>query len=163
MKNSSNNRGFAFIDYYNHACAEYSRQKMMNPKFKLDNNAPTVSWADPKNADSSPASQVFQIHYFTIIIFFVSRLSQTKMNSLCTIIWHGYWLGYWYPTSWLLILTQMKYTNILNPKLIWYACISPLWTRKNNSVKWYACSSMNSRDHRNAQNSHDHVKENSLQ
>lgn len=58
MKNTSNNRGFAFIDYYNHACAEYSRQKMMNPKFKLDDNAPTVSWADPKNADSSAASQV---------------------------------------------------------------------------------------------------------
>lgn len=59
MKNTSNNRGFAFIDYYNHACAEYSRQKMMNPKFKLDDNAPTVSWADPKNADSSAASQVW--------------------------------------------------------------------------------------------------------
>ncbi|KAM7522594.1 hypothetical protein LguiA_012496 [Lonicera macranthoides] len=62
MKNSSNNRGFAFIDYYNHACAEYSRQKMMNPKFKLDNHAPTVSWADPKNADSSPASQVKSVY-----------------------------------------------------------------------------------------------------
>ena len=30
----------------------------MNPKFKLGDNAPTVSWADPKNADSSAASQV---------------------------------------------------------------------------------------------------------
>lgn len=58
MKNTSNNRGFAFIDYHNHACAEYSRQKMMNPKFKLDKNAPTVSWADPKNSDSSASSQV---------------------------------------------------------------------------------------------------------
>lgn len=58
LKNTNNNRGFAFIDYYNHACAEYSRQKMMNPKFKLGDNAPTVSWADPKNADSSAASQV---------------------------------------------------------------------------------------------------------
>ena len=59
MKNTSNNRGFAFIDYHNHACAEYSRQKMMNPKFKLADNAPTVSWADPKNAESSAASQVY--------------------------------------------------------------------------------------------------------
>lgn len=58
MKNTSNNRGFAFVDYYNHACADYSRQKMVDPKFKLDNNAPTVSWADPKNAESSAASQV---------------------------------------------------------------------------------------------------------
>lgn len=59
MKNSSNNRGFAFIEYHNHACAEYSRQKMMNPNFKLGSNAPTVSWADPRSADSSAASQVF--------------------------------------------------------------------------------------------------------
>ncbi|KAI4334229.1 hypothetical protein L6164_018945 [Bauhinia variegata] len=62
MKNTNNNRGFAFIDYYNHACAEYSRQKMMNPKFKLGDNAPTVSWADPKNADSSAASQVKAVY-----------------------------------------------------------------------------------------------------
>ncbi|TKY67062.1 RNA-binding protein 46 [Spatholobus suberectus] len=62
MKNTKNNRGFAFIDYYNHACAEYSRQKMMSPTFKLDDNAPTVSWADPKNADSSAASQVKAVY-----------------------------------------------------------------------------------------------------
>ncbi|XP_031404780.1 heterogeneous nuclear ribonucleoprotein Q-like [Punica granatum] len=61
LKNTSNNRGFAFIDYYNNACAEYSRQKMMNPSFKLDNNSPTVSWADPRNADSS-ASQVKAVY-----------------------------------------------------------------------------------------------------
>ncbi|XP_068656312.1 heterogeneous nuclear ribonucleoprotein Q-like [Aristolochia californica] len=61
-QNSIRNRGFAFIEYYNHACAEYSRQKMSNPKFKLDNNAPTVSWADPKSADSSPASQVKAVY-----------------------------------------------------------------------------------------------------
>ncbi|KAH9674570.1 hypothetical protein KPL70_018504 [Citrus sinensis] len=57
-QNANQNRGFAFIEYYNHACAEYSRQKMSNPKFKLDDNAPTVSWADPRNAESSAASQV---------------------------------------------------------------------------------------------------------
>lgn len=62
LKNTSNNRGFAFIDYHNHACAEYSRQKMMNPKFKLDKNAPTVSWADPKNSDSSASSQVKAVY-----------------------------------------------------------------------------------------------------
>ncbi|KAE8720806.1 hypothetical protein F3Y22_tig00018093pilonHSYRG00018 [Hibiscus syriacus] len=58
IKNSSNNRGFAFVEYYNNACAEYSRQKMMNPEFRLGDNAPTVSWADPKNSESSAASQV---------------------------------------------------------------------------------------------------------
>lgn len=61
-QNSSRNRGFAFIEYYNHACAEYSRQKMSNPKFKLDTNAPTVSWADPKNMESSSSSQVKAVY-----------------------------------------------------------------------------------------------------
>ncbi|XP_065866153.1 heterogeneous nuclear ribonucleoprotein Q-like isoform X2 [Euphorbia lathyris] len=59
---TNNNRGFAFIDYYNNACAEYSRQKMMNPKFKLGDNAPTVSWADSKTGDSSASSQVKTIY-----------------------------------------------------------------------------------------------------
>ncbi|KAL6145569.1 hypothetical protein ACLB2K_056255 [Fragaria x ananassa] len=61
-QNSSRNRGFAFIEYYNHACADYSRQKMSTSKFKLDTNAPTVSWADPKNAESSASSQVKAVY-----------------------------------------------------------------------------------------------------
>ncbi|KAJ6406686.1 hypothetical protein OIU84_010237 [Salix udensis] len=62
-QNPSRNRGFAFIEYYNHACAEYSRKMMSNPEFKLDDNAPTVSWADPKNAgSSSAASQVKAVY-----------------------------------------------------------------------------------------------------
>lgn len=59
-QNSNRNRGFAFIEYYNHACAEYSRKKMSIPKFKLDSNAPTVSWADPKSGDSS--SQIKSVY-----------------------------------------------------------------------------------------------------
>lgn len=64
--NPSRNRGFVFIEYYNHACAEYSRQKMLKPTFTLDNNAPTVSWADPRNAESSAATQVFyfMLHFW---------------------------------------------------------------------------------------------------
>ncbi|KAJ6729649.1 hypothetical protein OIU85_020547 [Salix viminalis] len=52
------NRGFAFILYYNNACADYSRQKMLNANFKLDGHTPTVSWADPKGTppDHSPAA-----------------------------------------------------------------------------------------------------------
>ncbi|XP_076910252.1 heterogeneous nuclear ribonucleoprotein Q-like [Bidens hawaiensis] len=61
-QNSRRNRGFAFIDYYNHACAEYSRQKMSKPEFKLDDNAPTVSWADPKNTEASASSQVKAVY-----------------------------------------------------------------------------------------------------
>ncbi|KAJ6723156.1 hypothetical protein OIU74_007697 [Salix koriyanagi] len=56
------NRGFAFILYYNNACADYSRQKMLNANFKLDGHAPTVSWADPKGTppdhSAAAASQV---------------------------------------------------------------------------------------------------------
>ncbi|KAI4355298.1 hypothetical protein L6164_004086 [Bauhinia variegata] len=53
------NRGFAFVLYYNNACADYSRQKMLSPNFKLDGNTPTVTWADPKNSpDHSASSQV---------------------------------------------------------------------------------------------------------
>ncbi|WOK99167.1 heterogeneous nuclear ribonucleoprotein R [Canna indica] len=61
-QNSSRNRGYAFIEYYNHACAEYSRNKMSSPKFKLDTNAPTVSWADPRTGDASASSQVKAIY-----------------------------------------------------------------------------------------------------
>lgn len=65
--NANRNRGFAFVLYYNNACADYSRQKMASANFKLDGNNPTVTWADPKSTpDHSAASQVilfFQIHF----------------------------------------------------------------------------------------------------
>ncbi|KAA8520793.1 hypothetical protein F0562_014935 [Nyssa sinensis] len=58
-QNPSRNRGFAFVEYYNNACADYSRQKMSSANFKLDGNTPTVSWADPKSTpDHSAAAQV---------------------------------------------------------------------------------------------------------
>ncbi|KAL5572194.1 hypothetical protein UlMin_021791 [Ulmus minor] len=58
-QNPSRNRGFAFVLYYNNACADYSRQKMSSSNFKLDGNNPTVTWADPKSTpDHSAAAQV---------------------------------------------------------------------------------------------------------
>ncbi|KAK6919912.1 RNA recognition motif domain, partial [Dillenia turbinata] len=59
-QNSSRNRGFAFIEYYNNACADYARQKMLAASFKLDDNTPTVTWADPKISPdhSAAAAQV---------------------------------------------------------------------------------------------------------
>ncbi|BBG97700.1 RNA-binding family protein with RRM/RBD/RNP motifs, partial [Prunus dulcis] len=58
-QNPSRNRGFAFVLYYNNACADYSRQKMSNSNFRLDGNSPTVTWADPKStSDHSAAAQV---------------------------------------------------------------------------------------------------------
>nr|VDD27716.1 unnamed protein product [Brassica oleracea] len=58
--NSTRNRGFAFVLYYNNACADYSRQKMIDSNFKLEGNAPTVTWADPKSSpeNSAAAAQV---------------------------------------------------------------------------------------------------------
>ncbi|XP_043722256.1 heterogeneous nuclear ribonucleoprotein Q-like [Telopea speciosissima] len=77
-QNSSRNRGFAFIEYYNHACAEYSRQKMSNSKFKLDNNVPTVSWADPKNAESASSSQVKAVYVKNL----PKNVTQDKLREL---------------------------------------------------------------------------------
>ncbi|CAH8362606.1 unnamed protein product [Eruca vesicaria subsp. sativa] len=58
-QNIGRNRGYAFIEYYNHACAEYSKQKMSDPSFQLDDNAPTVSWAESRSGGGdSSASQV---------------------------------------------------------------------------------------------------------
>ncbi|KAF0890101.1 hypothetical protein E2562_037671 [Oryza meyeriana var. granulata] len=62
VSSTNRNRGYGFVEYYNHGCAEYARQKMSSPKFKLDSNAPTVSWADPKNNDSASTSQVKSVY-----------------------------------------------------------------------------------------------------
>lgn len=58
-KNPGKNRGFAFVEYYNHACAEHARRVMSKPNFRLGSNAPTISWADPRGgADTTSMSQV---------------------------------------------------------------------------------------------------------
>lgn len=57
--NPGRNRGFVFVEFYNHSCAEYARAKMTNGKFRIDGSTPTITWADPKNvAEASAASQV---------------------------------------------------------------------------------------------------------
>ncbi|KAH9619300.1 hypothetical protein KSS87_022260 [Heliosperma pusillum] len=57
--NPGRNRGFAFLEYHNKACADYARLKMSSNNFKLDENVPTVTWAEPKNEpESAAASQV---------------------------------------------------------------------------------------------------------
>ncbi|XP_049345576.1 heterogeneous nuclear ribonucleoprotein Q [Solanum verrucosum] len=59
-QNPARNRGFSFVEYYNNACADYSRRKMVSTNFKLEGNSPTVTWADPKITPdhSSAAAQV---------------------------------------------------------------------------------------------------------
>nr|CAB3489021.1 unnamed protein product [Digitaria exilis] len=60
---SDRHKGYGFIEYYNQACAEYARQKMSTPEFKLDKNAPTVNWADPKNSgESATTAQVKSLY-----------------------------------------------------------------------------------------------------
>ncbi|KAL4183081.1 hypothetical protein AMTRI_Chr11g96390 [Amborella trichopoda] len=56
--------------YYNAACAEYEQHKP-NPKFKLNNSAPTVSWENQDNPTASARlilgnnfRQVFYIHNY---------------------------------------------------------------------------------------------------
>ncbi|XP_062191779.1 heterogeneous nuclear ribonucleoprotein Q [Phragmites australis] len=60
----SRNRGFLFVEYYNHACADYARQKLSSPNFKVDGSQLTVSWAEPKGSTdpSSAAAQVKTIY-----------------------------------------------------------------------------------------------------
>ncbi|CAM8945337.1 unnamed protein product [Rhodiola kirilowii] len=60
-QNPSRNRGFAFVEYYNNACADYSRKKMSSGSFKLDGNTPTVTWADPKNTPNSSSAAAAQV------------------------------------------------------------------------------------------------------
>ncbi|PWA64795.1 RNA-binding (RRM/RBD/RNP motifs) family protein [Artemisia annua] len=60
-QNPQRNRGFAFVEYYNNACADYSRQKLASSSFKLDGNPPTVTWADPKITPDSSSAAAAQV------------------------------------------------------------------------------------------------------
>lgn len=58
-QNNDRNRGFAFVEYYNNACAENARRKLSMPGFKLGTNPPTINWADTRGStDSAAMSQV---------------------------------------------------------------------------------------------------------
>uniref|UniRef100_A0A0E0B7Y0 RRM domain-containing protein n=1 Tax=Oryza glumipatula TaxID=40148 RepID=A0A0E0B7Y0_9ORYZ len=56
LHDPSRNRGFLFVEYYNHACADYAKQKLSAPNFKVDGSQLTVSWAEPKGSSSSDSS-----------------------------------------------------------------------------------------------------------
>lgn len=79
-QNPSRNRGFAFVEYYNNACADYSRQKLASASFKLDGNPPTVTWADPKitpdhtaNAQVIKTSSVLDIYMWNNHVFYYGQ------------------------------------------------------------------------------------------
>ncbi|GLJ31291.1 hypothetical protein SUGI_0627750 [Cryptomeria japonica] len=52
-KDSTRNRGFAFVEYYNKACAEKAMKNMLSSKFKLDDKVITVKWASHQRTSST--------------------------------------------------------------------------------------------------------------
>jgi hypothetical protein len=58
------------VEYYNHACADYSLKKLSKPDFKLDTNSPTISWADPRGT-TEPGTKSQVVWCISIFFFFV--------------------------------------------------------------------------------------------
>jgi heterogeneous nuclear ribonucleoprotein R len=64
------NRGFLFVEYYNHACADYGRQNLSSSNFKVYGSQLTVRWAEPKGlTDASCAASQVQSPSMTNFIF----------------------------------------------------------------------------------------------
>lgn len=57
------NRGFAFVEYYNHACSEQARRNLSKPQFRLGSNQPTISWADPRPEPDAAAMSTVKVVY----------------------------------------------------------------------------------------------------
>mmetsp|Transcript_32124 Transcript_32124/g.76363 ORF Transcript_32124/g.76363 Transcript_32124/m.76363 type:complete len:615 (+) Transcript_32124:105-1949(+) len=53
---SNLNRGFAFVEFYNHAAAEAGRRALSPPGFVLKGRNLTVTWAEPRKDQSSALS-----------------------------------------------------------------------------------------------------------
>ena len=74
---------------------------MSNPQFKLDKNAPTVSWADPKNAESSAASQVF--YFIPSFGYFLNKMIRKMVfhliKYLLEVFLSSYFLLHWIPCT----------------------------------------------------------------
>ncbi|MCO5602848.1 hypothetical protein L7F22_056987 [Adiantum nelumboides] len=62
-QNNDRNRGFAFVEYYNHACAENARRKLSMPGYKLGTNPPTINWADSRGTSDSVAMSQVKVVY----------------------------------------------------------------------------------------------------
>eukprot|EP00252_Welwitschia_mirabilis_P003252 TRINITY_DN13342_c0_g3_i1.p1 TRINITY_DN13342_c0_g3~~TRINITY_DN13342_c0_g3_i1.p1 ORF type:complete len:497 (+),score=157.68 TRINITY_DN13342_c0_g3_i1:312-1802(+) len=58
-KDSSRNRGFAFVEYYNKGCAEKAMKNMTQSKFKLDDKLITVKWASAQRTSSEEVKSVY--------------------------------------------------------------------------------------------------------
>uniref|UniRef100_A0A0D6R040 RRM domain-containing protein n=1 Tax=Araucaria cunninghamii TaxID=56994 RepID=A0A0D6R040_ARACU len=58
-KDSTRNRGFAFVEYYNKACAEKAMKNMVRSKFKLDDKVITVKWASSQRSSTEEVKSVY--------------------------------------------------------------------------------------------------------
>lgn len=63
LQNSNRNRGFAFVEYHNHACADKARRNLSLPGFKLGGNTPTISWAEPRGGSDNPTMSQVKVVY----------------------------------------------------------------------------------------------------
>lgn len=58
-KDSTRNRGFAFVEYYNKGCAEKAMKNMTHSKFKLDDKVITVKWATSQRSSSEEVKSIY--------------------------------------------------------------------------------------------------------
>jgi len=55
------NRGFCFLEFYNHACAQAAKAALSPPNFQLGNKPLTITFAEPRRADTANDDQTQQI------------------------------------------------------------------------------------------------------
>lgn len=58
-KDTTRNRGFAFVEYYNKGCAEKAMKNMTHSKFQLDDKLITVKWATSQRSSSDEVKSVY--------------------------------------------------------------------------------------------------------
>lgn len=51
-KETNQNRGFGFVEFYNHAAAEAARRRLSRPDFRIHDRQVTVTWAEPKKNEA---------------------------------------------------------------------------------------------------------------
>jgi heterogeneous nuclear ribonucleoprotein R len=66
-KDTTRNRGFAFVEYYNKGCAEKAMKNMTHSKFQLDDKLITVKWATSQRSSSEEVKCTL-LHKMFIII-----------------------------------------------------------------------------------------------
>ncbi|KAK9905524.1 hypothetical protein WJX75_001554 [Coccomyxa subellipsoidea] len=56
------NRGFSFIEFYNHACAQLAKNVLSAPTYTMGGRTLNVAYAEPKGADQVPTQQVKSVY-----------------------------------------------------------------------------------------------------